>query len=755
MGVVMGRPWRRACVIVLFATVAAVPSVRSQGRGAAPPDAAATAQAVPADLKPLLAPRHSEMRIVANWYEQDRGQLNAYFGGAGGGGGRGGRGGGAAGAATPQMTTVPLSQARIARLKRHDLDWQAAIAAVNPVSLSPEGRTDLDSLTATIRRNLLQLEADTRAIAEVTPLVPFGRGIVDLVEARQRVDPMDAQKAAGRITALTREIAAVRAQLEAGLSGPPGAGAVKPGAELASRAAATTDGLRANLAGWFNFYNGYDPLFTWWMGLPYKKIDGSLQEYSTFLREKVAPAGQGVTDRAVTATPIQPAAPPKPGAVPDLRMLIALPQDEMAPVVQAFTSSQGRGGRAGAAAPSKAFYEQWLAALKTLDFDALSRNAQVDYLYIRKACENALARMAFTPDPNAPRKADNSGIPGPARGRAGLILDLREEMIPYTPEQLIALANREFARQEEEMKKASRAMGLGDNWKAAIERVKDQHGPPGGQPIIIRDMLYEAIDYLRRHDMITVPQVAAETLRMSMMSPERQLVNPFFTGGAQITVSYPTDTMDYDARLQSMRGNATALSHATAHHEMIPGHNLVGYTGSRYGAMYRARIGGGATPFFGEGWPVYWETILFDKGFHHTPEERIGALFWLMHRSARIIFSLNFHMGVWSPQECIDFLVEKVGHERDNATAEVRRSFDPAAGYGPLYQAAYLLGALQLRGLRSELVDSRQMTERAFHDEIMRQGSMPIGLLRLSLTKQKLSRDMNLDWQFYGELPNR
>ena len=71
-----------------------------------------------------------------------------------------------------------------------------------------------------------------------------------------------------------------------------------------------------------------------------------------------------------------------------------------------------------------------------------------------------------------------------------------------------------------------------------------------------------------------------------------------------------------------------------------------------------------------------------------------------MHRSARIIFSLNFHMGIWSPQECIDFLVEKVGHERDNATAEVRRSFDPQFGYGPLYQAAYLLGALQLRGLQ-------------------------------------------------------
>ena len=110
-------------------------------------------------------------------------------------------------------------------------------------------------------------------------------------------------------------------------------------------------------------------------------------------------------------------------------------------------------------------------------------------------------------------------------------------------------------------------------------------------------------------------------------------------------------------------------------------------------------------------------------------------------------------MGLWSPQEAIDFLVDRVGHERDNATAEVRRSFQ--GGYGPLYQAAYLLGGLQLRGLRRELVDSKQMTNKQFHDEILRQGSMPIALIRLALTKQKLTPDMDVDWKFYGDLPSK
>jgi hypothetical protein len=293
-------------------------------------------------------------------------------------------------------------------------------------------------------------------------------------------------------------------------------------------------------------------------------------------------------------------------------------------------------------------------------------------------------------------------------------------------------------------------MGLGDDWKAAIEKTKQMHPPPGGQPQMIKELVFEAIDFLREKDLVTVPAIDAESQHMIMMTPERQLTSPFFLGGPQIIVSFPTDAMEFDARQQSMRGNSRPWSHATAFHEMIPGHNLTGYYGQRFGG-YRPSLGGG--PFYNEGWAVYWELTMWDKGFHDTPEERVGALVWRMHRCARIIFSLKFHMGQWSPQEAIDFLVERVGFERDNATAEVRRSFE--GSYGPLYQAAYLLGAIQLRGLRKEVVDTKQMPEKAFHDEILRQGSMPITLLRLALTNQKLTRDMNIDWKFYGELPSQ
>lgn len=736
---------------------------------------------VPSNLRALLAPKRSELRLVMQHYTNDRTLLAGNYaapqlqgggrGGGGGGGGGRGRGGGGAdstaasrGPAIPDsvIAGIPISKARIARLKRFNLSWQSAIDRVDATKLSPAAQKDLDSLKNLIRADQARLETESARLAELSPLMPFAPDLVGLVEARIRVEDIDAEKAAGVLDAKTKELRATRARLNVGIGGTDsGATPLKVTREQALNAAIATETLRANLNNWFIFYNGYDPLFTWWMNLPYKHMDDGLRDYAVFLREKVATSNQLASAPAAAIIPsrIDAAAPGKFDEVPNIQMLMALPQDEMAPVVDRFIATGGKSGSgagrgngpAATGAPSRdvKFFRDWLAALKTIDFDKLSRNAQVDYLYLKKVAELQIDRVGKPLPPNPPRKQDNSGIPGPARGREGLIRDLQDELIPYTPEQLLALAEREFAWCEEEMRKASREMGFGDDWKKALEKTKTIHPPPGGNPAVIRDLIHSAIDYLRTNDLVTVPTVDAESQRMIMMTPERQLVNPFFTGGTQISVSYPTNTMEYEARQQSMRGNNVPQSHATAFHEMIPGHNLVGYMGPRM-ANYRANLNASG-PFFGEGWAVYWELILYDKGFDPTPEDKVGALFWRMHRCARIIFSLKFHLGQWSPQEAVDFLVERGGHERATARAEVLRSFQ--GGYGPLYQAAYLLGALQLRGLRREIVDSKQMGEKEFHDEILRQGSMPITLLRLALTKQKLTRDMNIDWKFDGDLP--
>ncbi|MBK8289760.1 MAG: DUF885 family protein [Flammeovirgaceae bacterium] len=345
-------------------------------------------------------------------------------------------------------------------------------------------------------------------------------------------------------------------------------------------------------------------------------------------------------------------------------------------------------------------------------------------------------------DASALPKDDGSGIIGNPIGSDELIRLLQFEMIPYTPEELIEIANKEFAWCDAELLKASKEMGFGMDWKKAQEKVKQSFVPEGQQPEAMLKLYEESVAFLKKNDLITIPPIAEETWRMRMMSPKQQQVSPFFLGGEVLQISYPTDEMNHEDKMMSMRGNNPHFSRATVHHELIAGHHLQGFMNRRY-KEYRSY----RNPFWSEGWALYWEFILWDQNFPQSPEDKIGMLFWRMHRCARIIFSLNYHLGKWTPQQCIDFLVDRVGHERANAEGEVRRSF--TTNYGPLYQLAYMTGAFQFYALKKELVDSGKMTYKQYHDAVMHENSMPVEMVRAILTDQKLKKDFKSEWRFY------
>jgi uncharacterized protein (DUF885 family) len=340
------------------------------------------------------------------------------------------------------------------------------------------------------------------------------------------------------------------------------------------------------------------------------------------------------------------------------------------------------------------------------------------------------------------REGQEEPIIGDPIGAEGLKEDLEAEMIAYTPEELIALAEREFQWIDAEKARAARDMGMGTDVKGALEKVKQAYVPPGEQPELIRRLAREAVAFITEKDLVTVPPLSDEVWRMEMMTPRQQLVSPFFLGGEVIQVSYPTDSMAHDDKMMSMRGNNPHFSMATVHHELIPGHHLQGFMTSRYNT-HRGAFG---TPFWGEGWALYWEMLLWDEGFPRTPEDRMGMLFWRSHRLARIIFSLKVHLGQMTPQEAVDFLVDRVGHERANAEAEVRRSFN--GNYSPLYQAAYMLGGMQIRSLQRELVGGGRMTNKEFHDAILQGGRMPIEMVRARLLTTPLTREYRAGWKF-------
>ncbi|EON77379.1 X-Pro dipeptidyl-peptidase [Lunatimonas lonarensis] len=343
---------------------------------------------------------------------------------------------------------------------------------------------------------------------------------------------------------------------------------------------------------------------------------------------------------------------------------------------------------------------------------------------------------------NTAVKDDGSGIIGKPMGKEAIEKELRFNYIPYSVEELIRIGEEQYAWCEAEMIQASNELGFGDDWKAALEMVKDTYVPPGKWPEMVVELAEEASRFVEDRDLITVPDLAKETWRTTMMTAEAQRVNPFFLGGESIIISYPTSEMNHEEKMMSMRGNNPHFSRSTVHHELIPGHHLQQFMNQRHFPHRRLFN----NPFWVEGWALYWEFNLWDMDFPRNAEDKVGMLFWRMHRAARIVFSLNYHLNQWTPQQCIDFLVDRVGHERKNAEAEVRRSFE--GRYGPLYQLAYMIGGLQFYALKEEVTSTGQLTEKAFHDFVMTQNYVPIELLRARMKGDPLPKEFTSQWRF-------
>lgn len=340
---------------------------------------------------------------------------------------------------------------------------------------------------------------------------------------------------------------------------------------------------------------------------------------------------------------------------------------------------------------------------------------------------------------------DDDPLIGDPLGRDGLVEAIAGELIAYSPEELLAVARAELAWCEERMADAARRLGH-DDWRDALERVKGLHVAPGEQNELVAEQARAALEWLDARDLVTVEPLCRETWRVEMLSKKAQRTLPFAAySGQAMLVAFPTRDMDHETKEMSLRGNNRHFTRIVTPHELIPGHHLQGYMEERY-AAHRSPF---STPFLVEGWALYWEMVLWDEGFAESPEDEIGMLFWRMHRCARILVTIRFHLGRMTPQEMVDFLVERIGHEQHTATAEVRRYV--GEGYSPLYQCAYMLGGLQLRALARELVDAGRLTRKEFHDAVLRQGPIPVALIRARLTGEELTPDWESHWRFAGE----
>ncbi|WP_201983200.1 DUF885 domain-containing protein [Hymenobacter rubidus] len=173
------------------------------------------------------------------------------------------------------------------------------------------------------------------------------------------------------------------------------------------------------------------------------------------------------------------------------------------------------------------------------------------------------------------------------------------------------------------------------------------------------------------------------------------------------------------------RFNVTSGMESLFAHEAIPGHHYqLSLQQENTGLPKFRRFA--AYPAFSEGWALYCESLGKELGLYTDPYQRMGALGDEMHRALRLVVDVGLHAKGLSREQAIDYMMANEPISEPDATAEVERYLAL-----PGQALAYKTGQLKIQELRTRYAKQLgpRFSLRAFHDELLAGGSMPLAIL--------------------------
>jgi len=285
------------------------------------------------------------------------------------------------------------------------------------------------------------------------------------------------------------------------------------------------------------------------------------------------------------------------------------------------------------------------------------------------------------------------------------------------------------------MKELAAEIGPDKDWLEILEDLKADHPTREGLREFYASSMERARDFTVEQDLVTVPageqiEVIDTPAFLRGIIPYAAYLPPGPFEKDQRGLFYVTpvdESLSEDDQERQLRGHSVHAIPVVALHEGYPGHHLQLVRANASPRKVRRVLWNNV---FCEGWALYCEEMMRERGFYSDVRTRLGQLKETLWRAARVIVDVDLQRGDMTYEEAIDFMVEEVRLERVNATAEVKRYTAH-----PTQPSSYMIGKRAILAIRKafEAREGAAFDLKRFHDSLLDLGSIQPSLVRTAL----------------------
>jgi uncharacterized protein (DUF885 family) len=307
-----------------------------------------------------------------------------------------------------------------------------------------------------------------------------------------------------------------------------------------------------------------------------------------------------------------------------------------------------------------------------------------------------------------------------------------EEMLDIPLDRLLAIGEANLKKDREAFFATAKKIDPKRTPEEVLARLVEDHPKPEDLVAYTRGTIERTRKFLIDKKIVTVPSEVRPTIAETPAFMRTGGFASMDTPGAYETeateafyyVTPPEKEWEAKRQTEHMRQfNRTGQDIITIH-EAYPGHYLQFLYSKRYPTKVRKLYTCGTNA---EGWAHYAEQMAVDEGYGDgDPKVRLAQLSEALLRDCRYIVGIKLHTEGWTVERGKKFFVEQGFIEPETAFQEARRGT-----YNPTY-LYYTLGKLQILKLREDYktAKGKDFTLQQFHDEFVRQGGLPIKVLR-------------------------